>query len=121
MNGSHCSEEQFDGYVSDVLDADARVLLEAHVSACEPCERELGRHARAEEAMHEVARSSRVAHLGTAVMRCSAAAAALLAVAGLGWALHSRAPIGAGELVDGIRADGDAGAAAPLDLAPDNE
>ena len=75
MNDSHVSDESFDAYVSDVLDAAARALLEAHVAACEPCEHALLRHARAEQAMYELAPSCRAARRATAVLRTCAIAA----------------------------------------------
>jgi len=123
MNDSHVSDESFDAYVSDVLDAAARALLEAHVAACEPCEHALLRHARAEQAMYELAPSCRAARRATAVLRTCAIAAGLLAVLGLGWALHSKNPsLAQGvDRADAMRPAGDAGVAALLDLAPDHQ
>lgn len=122
MNGSHVSEESFDAYVSDVLDADARSLLESHVSACEPCGSALLGHARAEQALYELAPSFGATKRATAVLRSSAVAAGLFAVLGIGWALHSKAPsLPEGAYADVLRPAGDAGVATVLDLAPDHQ
>jgi anti-sigma factor RsiW len=89
---SHISDDDLEAFVTDLLGEGPRTSLESHVAACEACARRLYAHARAEQAMHELARTAPV--LSPRVRWTAAAVAAGLVVAfGASRALH-RSPGG---------------------------